>query len=273
MQELKKIQAVLASHDFSEKKAQAYNWLVVGAQKTAKTTTVLQLASSLQQTAMLNGTIKKVLIFDPMFHESFEESGIEKAVKMINPTWRIPNYRVIGIDDIKYLGSQEEDFYTWAIVRERGSRVQDFCQEALTLKNAITILDDAGSRITGNVRNFPQYIDLLAYNRINCNDVIIIYHQYKYVPPSFWQYFQRAIVKQTNEIKFSHDIFPRELYVNAQKEVEIENSNTNFPNNLRLAYRLILPQENLMFKEDSGYLISKEGRNIHCLYKDEVIAI
>ncbi|WP_421819608.1 hypothetical protein [Flectobacillus sp.] len=267
----KRIQEAL-SNSPPNAEQQAFNWLVVGAQKTAKTTTVLQLAYIIQAMAMQKKLIKKVLIYDPMWHESFEPAGIRKAIGFIHPNFVLPNYKVITVDEIQSYGASKEDYYCWAVVRDRGSRVQDFCQEALTVKNAITILDDVGSRITGNVRNFPQYIDLLAYNRINCNDVFLIYHQYKYVPPSFWQYFQRAIVKQSNEQKFSDDIYPRDLYIQAQKEVTLENKERTFPNKMNLAYRILLPNENLIFKEDNGYfLATDETGNEYLLFQDQII--
>ena len=58
----KRIQEALANSPPNAEQ-QAFNWLVVGAQKTAKTTTVLQLAYIIQAMAMQQKLIKKVLIF------------------------------------------------------------------------------------------------------------------------------------------------------------------------------------------------------------------
>jgi hypothetical protein len=116
--------------------------------KTAKTTTVLQLAYIIQAMVAKKKLIKKVLIFDPMFHESFEPAGIRKAIGFINPNFVLPNYKVITVDEIQSYGASKEDYYCWAVVRDRGKGFRTFVQEALTLKNAITILDDVGSRIT-----------------------------------------------------------------------------------------------------------------------------
>lgn len=88
---------------------QAFNWLVVGAQKTAKTTTALQMAAFLQQQAIEHEAIKKVIIFDPMFHESFEIEGIHKAVRFAFPHWKIPSYRMMSLEEIQYFGSDPAD--------------------------------------------------------------------------------------------------------------------------------------------------------------------
>lgn len=256
---------------------QSFNWLIVGSQRTGKTVSALFAAAMLQIVAYLNGKTKRVIIFNPQeYNPMFStKSKIQEAIGLIQPGWKMPGvFHKIPCSKILQVANAKSNLFDWIVVTD--GELQDFVNQAHNLLDFIIIFDDLNNVIKGNLtsRKFQHLFTILAGNRIKCNEVFFTYHTFHQVPPSLWTYFQRAIIKETDDDKdgigFKKIQKCRDVLTKAQMQVRAMNQVANHPNRLRLSELIVWLNEGYIFEQSNGELITKIGNVYHRAVGDDV---
>ncbi len=259
------------------KELQTFNWLLVGSQRTGKTVSALFLAATLQRIAFESGKTKRVIIYNPMeYNPTFKlKSSIQEAVSLIQPGWKMPGvFHKIKCSQILQVANNKSNLFDWSIVTD-GS-LEDFVNQAHSLLDYIIIFDDLNNIIKGNLsaKKFDNLFRIVAGNRIKSNEVLFTYHTFHQVPPSLWTYFQRAIVKETDEkeggIGFKKIQKGQEVLTDAQLRVRKMNKLANHPNRLRLSELVVWINEAYIFEPVGGQLITKIGNEYYKAVMDDI---
>ena len=100
------------------------------------------------------------------------------------------------------------------------------------------------------------------------------YHTFHQVPPSLWTYFQRSIVKETddkeNGIGFKKIEKAQEALTKAQMQVRADNKIKEYPERLRLSERIVWLNEAYIFEQVNGELLTKIGNVYYKAVMDDV---
>lgn len=259
------------------KEIQTFNWLIVGSQKTGKTVSALFLASMLQRIAFEHGKTKRVIIFSPNdYNPVFRlKSSIQEAINLIQPGWKMPGvFHRINTSQILEVAHRKSNLYDWSIVVK--GTLEEFVNEAHQLLDYIILFDDMNNQIKGNLssKKFDNLFTIVAGNRIKSNEVLFTYHTFHQVPPSLWTYFQRAIIKETDEkeggIGFRKIEKGQEVLTNAQMRVRRMNKVANHPNRLRLSELIVWINEAYIFEVINGQLVTKIGSVYYKAVMDDI---
>lgn len=247
-----------------QNEVQSYNWLFVGRQRTGKSVSLLTLAATIQYNAFLARVTRRVLIYNPNnYNELFEHKElIKEAVRFSYPQWKFPGaFRTVSYKKVKEIADLKDNLFDWTVVND-GS-LQQFLQAAALLKDYVIIIDDQNNAIKGNLagKKYEELFTVMAGNRIKSLDVMLSYHSFAQVPPSLWTYFQRALVKETDDQeKFLQRILKAQTELRtALKEVVKQNKVTTYPNDLNLSERIVWMNEGYVFENVNGFLVTKIG--------------
>jgi hypothetical protein len=259
-----------------KKEVQAYNWLFVGRQRTGKSVSLLTLAATIQYNAFLARVTRRVLIYNPNnYNKLFEhKDNIKEAIRYTYPNWKFPGtLRTVSCKKVQEIADLKDNFFDWTIVNE--GTLEEFFNAASLLRDYIIIIDDQNNAIKGNLagKKYEKFFTIMAGNRVKSLDVMLSYHSFAQVPPSLWTYFQRALVKQTDdEEKFIKRILKAQSELRtALHEVIKQNKITKYPNNLDLSERIVWMNEGYIFKNANGVLVTKIGNVYYQALSDELV--
>jgi hypothetical protein len=261
-----------------KKEVQAYNWLFVGRQRTGKSVSLLTLAATIQYNAFLARVTRRVLIYNPNnYNKLFEhKDNIKEAIRYTYPNWKFPGtLRTVSCKKVQEIADLKDNFFDWTIVNE--GTLEEFFNAASLLRDYIIIIDDQNNAIKGNLagKKYEKFFTIMAGNRVKSLDVMLSYHSFAQVPPSLWTYFQRALVKQTDdEEKFIKRILKAQSELRtALHEVIKQNKITKYPNDLDLSERIVWMNEGYIFKNSNGVLVTKIGNVYYQALSDELVKI
>ncbi len=256
---------------------QTFNWLIVGSQRTGKTVTALYLAAMMQKVAFEHGKTRRVIIFNPQnYNPMFEKRAtIQTSINLIAQGWRMPGvFRKISYQKIAETAALKSNLFDWTIVTD--GELTDFTNMVQHLRDYIIIFDDLNNIVKGNLasKSYKSLFSILAGNRIKSNEVMFTYHTFHQVPPSLWTYFQRSIVKETddkeNGIGFKKIEKAQEALTKAQMQVRAENKIKEYPERLRLSERIVWLNEAYIFEQVNGELLTKIGNVYYKAVMDDV---
>lgn len=254
----------------SDDDVQSYNWLIIGRQRTGKTAALLAMIIELQYAAFKRGKKKRVLIFNPDGkNDVFEKKSliINEVRNTIPEFAKMPgSLKKISASNISKIGNANDDLYNWYVVTD--GDIKDFSDPCRVLRDFIIVYDDCNNIITGNIagKRFEGFKDVLAGNRIRNNDTIITYHDTTQVPPKLWTYFQRAIVKQTDDADSKNPYAnigkAKKTMIQALQEVEKENQRVKNPDG-DFAQRVVWLNEEYVFQNVGNELVTKIGNKMY----------
>lgn len=262
-----------------KKEVQSFNWLGVGSQRTGKTVLFLSLMAQLQINAYFHQKVKRVLIFNPNEKNPIfqKKSNIVENVRHYINGWNMPGaFRKISFSQIPQIAAEKSNLFDWCVVTD--GDIKDFADQSVFLRDFIVLFDDMNNIVTGNLagKRFEGLKDCFAQNRVRSNECIITFHSFRQVPPALWTYFQRAIIKQTDDTKegFARIQNCAELLIEAQEQVRTENKVIKYPNNLRLSERVVWMDQDYLFKRDNqNNLITKIDGVYYKAVGDDIVPL
>lgn len=261
-----------------KKEVQSYNWLFVGRQRTGKSVSLLTLAATIQYNAFLARVTRRVLIYNPNnYNKLFEhKDNIKEAIRFTYPKWKFPGtVRTVSCKKVQEIADLKQNFFDWTIVNE--GTLEEFFNAAALLRDYIIIIDDQNNAIKGNLagKKYEKFFTIMAGNRVKSLDVMLSYHSFGQVPPSLWTYFQRALVKETDDQeKFIRRILKAQDELRtALNEVIKQNKVTKYPNNLDLSERIVWMNEGYIFENVDGFLVTKIGNVYYRALSDELVPL
>lgn len=254
---------------------QTFNYLVVGRQRTGKTSLSLALIAFLQFVAYKFSRPKRVLIFNPDNQNPVFESKslINDEIRHAFPDWKFPaKLRKIQHKDIMRVANEKDNLYDWCVVSD--CTLEQFSNEAVKLRDYIIYFDDMNNIITGHIggKRYESTLEIFAGNRKRGNETIITYHNYAQVPSKLWTYFQRAIVKETDDDNedFKKIKKAKAVLIEAQKQVRAENKLKKNPDDLDLAERIVWLNEQYLFNKQNENLVCKIGQKYYKAVGDKI---
>lgn len=260
------------------KEIQSFNWLFVGRQRTGKTAASLALIAELQFAAFQNSKSKRVLIFNPDNQNPvFEKKSlITEEVRHTIQAFKFPaSLRKIRSSDIRKMASEKANLFDWCVVSE-GS-LTEFCDQAVKLRDFIIYFDDLNNQLRGSLagKRFESFLEIFAGNRKRGNENIITYHSLNQVPNGLWTYFQRAIIKETDDKNehFNKVGKAPDTFKEAQNQVRAENALKKNPEDLDLAERIIWLNNKYLFVRKGNDLITKIGKIYYKADGDTIVPI
>ena len=257
---------------------QTFNYLVAGRQRTGKTSASLVLIGLLQYMAYKFGKPKRVLIFNPDNQNPVFESKslINDEIRHGFPDWKFPaKLRKIQHKDIVRVANEKDNLYDWCVISD--CTLEEFSNEAVKLRDCIIYFDDMNNIITGNIsgKRYESTLEIFAGNRKRGNETIITYHTYAQVPNKLWTYFQRAIIKETDDDNedFKKIKKAKAVLIEAQKQVRAENKLKKNPDDLDFAERIVWLNEQYLFNQQGNNLVCKIGQKYYKAVGDKIEAL
>jgi hypothetical protein len=204
------------------------------------------------------------------------KDNIKEAIRYTYPNWKFPGtVRTVSCKKVQEIADLKDNFFDWTIINE--GTLEEFFNAASLLRDYIIIIDDQNNAIKGNLagKKYEKFFTIMAGNRVKSLDVMLSYHSFAQVPPSLWTYFQRALVKQTDdEEKFIKRILKAQSELRtALHEVIKQNKITKYPNDLDLSERIVWMNEGYIFKNSNGVLVTKIGNVYYQALSDELVKI
>ena len=203
------------------------------------------------------------------------KASIQDSVRILADNWKMPGvFHKISHKQILTTAHSKSNMYDWTVVTD--GNLEDFTKQAHNLRDYIILFDDLNNIVKGNLssKKYQDMFTILAGNRIKSNEVMFTYHTFHQVPPSLWTYFQRAIVKETDDkeggIGFKKIEKGQEVLTNAQMQVRAENKIKVYPNRLRLSERIVWLNEAYIFEKISGELVTKISGVYYRAVQDDI---